>query len=55
MIYATSDLHGYPLDKFLALLKKANFSDKDYLFILGDVIDRGEHGVEILRWLLFHM
>jgi serine/threonine protein phosphatase 1 len=52
MIYVSSDLHGYPLDKFIALLKKANFSDKDYLFILGDVIDRGEHGVEILRWLL---
>ena len=52
MVYVTSDLHGYPLDKFIALLKKANFSSDDYCFILGDVIDRGEHGAEILKWLL---
>ena len=51
MIYVTSDLHGYPLEKFLELLKKVNFSDEDYCFILGDVIDRGEDGVEILKWL----
>lgn len=52
MIYVTSDLHGYPLEKFKLLLKQANFSRDDFLFILGDVIDRGEHGVDILRWLL---
>ena len=52
MIYVTSDLHGYPLEKFRALLKKANFSADDYCFILGDVIDRGEQGAEILKWLL---
>lgn len=51
MIYATSDLHGYPLEQFKALLKKANFSDEDYCFVLGDVIDRGEHGIELLRWM----
>ena len=51
MIYVTSDLHGYPLEKFKALLKKANFSDEDYCFVLGDVIDRGEHGIELLRWM----
>ncbi len=52
MIYVTSDLHGYSLQKFLSLLDKAGFGEDDYLFILGDVIDRGEEGVEILRWLL---
>lgn len=51
MIYATSDLHGYDLEKFKALLKKADFSDEDYCFVLGDVIDRGAHGVELLRWM----
>lgn len=51
MIYATSDLHGYDLEKFKALLKKANFSDEDYCFVLGDVIDRGAHGVDLLRWM----
>ncbi len=51
MIYVTSDLHGYPLPKFLELLRSASFSDHDFLFVLGDVIDRGENGAELLRWL----
>jgi serine/threonine protein phosphatase 1 len=53
-IYVTSDLHGLPLADLQKLLKKANFSDSDWLFILGDVIDRnGDGGVEILEWLLY--
>ena len=51
MIYVTSDLHGCPLEKFLELLQKVNFSDEDFCFILGDVIDRGPDGVKILKWL----
>lgn len=51
MIYVTSDLHGYPLSNFRALLQTVGFSDTDFLFVLGDVIDRGEYGVELLRWL----
>lgn len=53
MIYVISDLHGYPFDKFQELLKKANFTKDDYLFILGDVIDRGMYGTEYLKWLLY--
>lgn len=52
MIYVTSDLHGYPLDEFQALLDKAGFSDDDFCFVLGDVIDRGYDGVKILKWLM---
>lgn len=53
MIYVTSDLHGYPLDRFQALLDKAGFGDDDFLFILGDVIDRnGDGGVEMLDWIM---
>lgn len=52
MIYVSSDLHGYPLEKYKALLDKAGFGEEDFLFILGDVIDRGEEGAEILEWLL---
>lgn len=53
MVYVISDLHGYPRGKLLQLLQKAGFSDRDFLFILGDVIDRnGDGGVDILRWLL---
>ncbi|MGN1195485.1 MAG: metallophosphoesterase [Acutalibacteraceae bacterium] len=52
MIFAVSDLHGYPLDGFLALLSKASFCDNDFLFVLGDVIDRGSDGIKILEYLL---
>ena len=34
------------------LLDKAGFGENDFLFVLGDVIDRGEEGVELLRWLV---
>lgn len=53
MVYVVSDLHGYPLDQFKKLLQKAEFSDDDFLYILGDVIDRnGDGGVAMLCWLL---
>ncbi len=52
MVYVISDLHGYDFDKFLELLSRAGFSNDDYLFILGDVIDRGKDGVKYLNWLL---
>ncbi|MCR5808542.1 MAG: metallophosphoesterase [Clostridiales bacterium] len=51
--YVTSDLHGYPLDKFLGLLSKAGFGEADMLYILGDVIDRnGDGGVSMLRYIM---
>ncbi len=52
MVYVISDLHGYDFDKFQELLSRAGFSDDDYLFILGDVIDRGKDGIKYLNWLL---
>ena len=52
MIYVVSDLHGYPLELFLKLLEKAEFSENDTLYVLGDVIDRGNHGVELLKWIM---
>ncbi len=51
MIYACADLHGTSLENLKALLGKVNFSEEDFLFVLGDVIDRGEHGIELLDWL----
>lgn len=54
MIYVISDLHGYPHEKFLALLDKAGFGKDDFLYILGDVVDRnGDGGVETLHWLMY--
>ena len=53
MIYATSDIHGYPLEGFLRLLEKAGFSTSDQLYVIGDVIDRnGDGGVAMLRWMM---
>ena len=53
MTYVISDLHGYPLEKLKKLLEKAHFYENDFLYILGDVVDRnGDGGVEILTWLL---
>lgn len=53
MIYVISDLHGYPLEKLKKLLEKVHFGENDFLYILGDVVDRnGDGGVEILTWLL---
>lgn len=51
MIYVTSDLHGCAVEQFQALLDRAGFTDEDFLFVLGDVIDRGEHGAELLLWM----
>lgn len=54
MNYVISDLHGYPHEKLLSLLDKAGFSDSDFLYILGDVVDRnGDGGVATLKWLLY--
>jgi len=51
MIYVSSDLHGCKPSVFHRLLTQAGFCDDDFLFILGDVIDRGEWGAELLLWL----
>lgn len=51
MIYVTSDLHGCHPGEFQRFLTQSGFGDDDFLFILGDVIDRGEYGAELLLWL----
>lgn len=45
--YLMSDLHG-EADRFHAMLKKTGFSKEDILIIMGDVIDRGPDGIELL-------
>jgi serine/threonine protein phosphatase 1 len=48
MIYVSSDLHGVSPQDFKTLLSTAGFTDQDTLYILGDVIDRGDHGIDLL-------
>ncbi|MGN0648858.1 MAG: metallophosphoesterase [Oscillospiraceae bacterium] len=45
--YVMSDIHG-EYEKYRAMLKSIRFSDKDELFVLGDVADRGEKPISIL-------
>ena len=53
MIYVMSDIHGC-YEKYKAMLEKIKFSSADTLYILGDVIDRGEDGIEILSDMINH-
>ena len=46
MHYCISDIHGL-LDKYEKVLNYVK--DKDTLYILGDVIDRGKDGLKILN------
>ena len=48
MKYVMSDIHGR-LDKYNGMLQAIDFSDEDELYVIGDVIDRGMHGIEILK------
>lgn len=48
MIYCMSDLHGQ-YEQYAAMLEKLRLGDDDQLFVLGDVIDRGPEGVQILQ------
>ncbi len=53
MIYAMSDLHGC-FDKYKRMLDKIKLSIKDTLYILGDVVDRGDGGIQILLDMMKH-
>lgn len=47
--YVMSDIHGHKLE-FDEMLDKIGFSGDDELWILGDIIDKGNEGGEMLRW-----
>lgn len=50
-VYVMSDLHG-EADLFHAMLDRIGFSEKDTLYILGDVIDRGPDGIQLLQEII---
>lgn len=52
MIYCCSDIHG-EYDKYLKLINKIKLKEEDTLFILGDVIDRGEKSIEVLKDMMY--
>ena len=48
MYYAISDIHGC-FDKYKEMLSLIDFTPRDTLYVLGDVIDRGPDGVKVLQ------
>ena len=48
MTYVIADVHGY-YGKYLDFLNHAQFSDKDTLYIIGDLVDRGSNGIQLLQ------
>lgn len=53
MIYAMASPQGC-YDKYREMLKEINFSKSDILFVLGDVVDGGEKGIDILFDMMMH-
>lgn len=51
MIYVLSDIHGNRKN-FDDVMGKINFGKEDSLYILGDVIDRYPHGIQLLRCIM---
>ncbi len=47
MIYIVSDLHGC-YDLYIKLIEQIDLQEEDTLFILGDLVDRGDKPMEIL-------
>ena len=47
MIYVVSDLHGC-YDKYKKLLDRLSLTENDSLYILGDIVDRGDGGMAII-------
>lgn len=47
MIYCISDLHGDYI-RYTTMLKMINFTEDDTLYVLGDILDRGNEGMKIL-------
>ncbi len=52
MTYVSSDWHGTHLSRIRQLLALADFDAQDRLFVLGDVVDRGDHGIPLLKWIM---
>lgn len=48
MTYVLSGIHGN-MDAFDSILSQIGLTEQDHLYIIGDVIDRGDHSIELLQ------
>ncbi len=51
MVYVMSDIHGN-MRRFRSVMDKIKLKKTDTLYILGDVIDRHPHGIELLQEIM---
>lgn len=51
MRYVISDLHG-DFNKFKAMLDKIQLSKDDTLYILGDMVDRGDEPISLVQYIM---
>lgn len=50
-VIAISDIHGN-LERLKNLLKKIDFCEEDYLFFVGDLVEKGPKNLETLRFIM---
>ena len=50
-IYAISDTHGYPFNKIEMMLEKVRFCSDDWLYVLGDTVDKGQNSEDMRQFL----
>ncbi len=53
MKYVTSDIHGR-LDRLERLIDDIDISKNDTLYIIGDLIDRGDRPMETIKFVMDH-
>ena len=53
VVYVVSDIHGY-YDVFLKGIETIDLKPTDTLYMVGDAIDRGPDGIEILKYIKNH-
>ena len=49
--YVISDIHGQ-YDALMKMMEQIEFTEEDELYILGDVIDRGQKSTECIEWIM---
>jgi len=49
--YVVSDIHGR-LDRLKKLVELISLKDEDTLYVLGDMVDRGEESIEVIQYVM---